>query len=55
MLFGNHTDPKEAYEAARELAGSYIESVRQIPFSRYHKWERWVKAIMARVPTDELH
>ncbi len=55
MLFGNHTDPKEAYEAARELAGAYIESVRQIPFSRYHKWERWVKAIMARVPTAELH
>lgn len=54
MLFGNHTDPKEAFSVAKELAGPYIESVRRIPFSRYHNWSRWVEPVMARVDPKDI-
>ncbi len=54
MLFGNHTDPKEAFGVACELAGPYIERVRQIPLSRYHDWSSWVEPVMARVDPDAI-
>lgn len=54
MLFGNHKDPKEAYAAACVMAGEYIESIRRIPFSRHHDWNRWVEAIMKRVSPEEV-
>ncbi len=55
LLFGNHTDAKEAFAAATEMVGPYIESVRQKPFSRYHDWSRWVHMIISRTDPAEMY
>jgi hypothetical protein len=55
MVFGNHHDPKSAFDSAQQMVGGYLESIRRLPYSRHWPWSPdLVKAIRRKTPTDEL-
>lgn len=54
MLYGNHTDPKEAFASAQAMIGEYIESVLRIPFSRHHDWSIWAEPIVKGASIETL-
>lgn len=56
LLFGNHRDPRLAYESAEEMLGAYFDEIFAQEYSRRSSfWTRkMIRAIQRRVPVQEL-
>lgn len=56
LLFGNHKDPRAAYESAEEMLGDYFDEIFQQDYSRrsFFWTRKMVRRIQGRVPVSEL-
>lgn len=56
LLFGNHTDPREAFASAQEMVGDYWDDLQRIHCCR-SRWfwdDNVVSMIMNHVPVGEI-
>lgn len=55
ILFGNHTGPREAFEAARSLVGEYLDRVCCYKEARTWSWSKELAvAVMQRQALEEI-